>query len=153
MSFISGRQNQTGRIGSTTLTIKPEFTDCFSNKVIAKNNQQRLLLDHVHTRTSSPHQSISASISAHTQMKLCRLGEGKHAVRVLREEGCLPLRSHRSCASTTATHVADGGCSSTCCISVCVCVWRLLQSRLRREWQGSCVRHHHYPIPSARGEA
>ena len=22
-----------------------------------------------------------------------------------------------------------------------------------REWQGSCSRHHHHPIPSARGEA
>ena len=79
--LIFGLQNQTGRIGSTILITQtqPEFTDCFSNKIIAKNNQQ-LSLDHVHTRTSSLHQRISARISAHTQMKLCNLGEGKHAV-------------------------------------------------------------------------
>ena len=69
----------------------------FLNKVLAKNNQQRRSLDHVHTRTSQLHQSISA----HTQMKLCSWGEGKHAVCASREEGCLPPRSRRSRASTT----------------------------------------------------
>ena len=29
----------------------------------------------------------------------------------------------------------------------------MLPSRLRGDRQGSCSRHHHYPIPSARGEA
>ena len=48
---------------------------------------------------------MSASISAHTQMRLCRLGERKHAVCASREEGCLSFapvdlvhqqRRHRS---------------------------------------------------------
>ena len=68
MIWVFGSQNQTGRIGWTTLIMKPELTCFFSNKVPAKNNQQRRSLDHVHTRTSSLHQSISA----HAQMKLRR---------------------------------------------------------------------------------
>ena len=97
MSLIFGRQNQTGTIGSTTLTMKPEFTDWFLRKVFAKNNQQRRSIDYLHTRTSSLHQSISA----HTQMKLCRWGEGKHAVCASREGGYISPRSRRSRASTT----------------------------------------------------
>ena len=96
MRWIFGSQNQTVRIGSTTLTLEPEFTDCFFNKVLAKNDQQRRSLDYVHTCTSSLHQSISA----HTQMKLCRWGEGKHAVCASREEGCRPPRFRRSRVST-----------------------------------------------------
>ena len=108
------------------------------------------MLDHAHTRTSSVHQSISA----HPQLKLCRRGEGKHAVCVSREEDCLPPRSRRSRASTTTCRIRRLSSSRQVRVRVvCVCVWRMLQSRLRRGWQGSRSRHYLCPIPSARGEA
>ena len=147
MSLTFGRQNQTGRIGSTTLSriMKPKFTDCFLTKFVSKNNQQRRSIDHVCARTSWLHQSISA----HTQMKLCRWCEGRHAVCASREEGCVPPRSRRSRASTTRRiRRLPSSSTNTRSSNVCLCVWRMLQSRLRREWQGS-----HYPIPSARGGA
>ena len=151
MSLIFGRQNQTERIGSTTLVTKPEFSYCFLNKVLAKNtNRQWRSLDHVYTRTSSLRQSISA----HTQMKLCRWGEGKHAVCASRREGCLPPRSRRSRASTRCLRRRLSSSSANSSSSgVCLCVWRMVQSRMRREWQSSRSRHHHHPIPSARGKA
>ena len=34
MSLIFERQNQTGRIGPTTLIMKPEFTHCFLKKAL-----------------------------------------------------------------------------------------------------------------------
>ena len=111
MSLVFGRQNQTGRIGSTTRVMKPECTDWFLNKLFAKNNQQRRSLDHVHTRTSSLHRSISA----HTQMKHCRWGEGKHAVCPSREEGCLPPRSRRSRASMTCRRQKRAHLCRTAC--------------------------------------
>ena len=131
--------------------MKPEFTDFFLNKVLAKNNQQRRSLDHVHTRTTSMHQSISA----HTQMKVCRCrwGEGKHAACASREEGYLPPRSRRSRASTCRRRRLSSSSTTTISSSVCLCGRRMVQSRLREEWQGSRSRHHHYPIPSARDEA
>ena len=52
MRRIFGSQNQTGRIVSTTLTMKPEFTiyRLFFNQVLAKYIQRRRSLDDVHTR-------------------------------------------------------------------------------------------------------
>ena len=47
MRSIFGSRNQTGSIGSTTLTVKPELAVCFLNKVLAKNNDQRRSIDHV----------------------------------------------------------------------------------------------------------
>ena len=116
-SVSFGRQNQMGRIGSTTLIMKPEFTRFLTN-FLATDNQRRQSLDHVHTRTSSLHQSISA----HTQMELCRWGEGKDAVCASREEGCLPPRSRRSRASTTTCRRRRLSSSSTNTSSINVCL-------------------------------
>ena len=89
MGWIFGLQIQTGRIGSTTFTTKPNCSlTMFSRKII--NNGDRLT-------TTSPQQSISAQ----ARMKLCRLGEGKHVVCTSRQEGCLHPPSRRSHASTT----------------------------------------------------
>ena len=73
-----------------------------------------------------------------------------------REEGRLPPRSRRSCASTTTCRRRRLSSSSTNTSGSSVCVssaWRMVQSRLRGEWQGSRSRHHHYPIPPGRVEA
>ena len=150
MRWIFGSQNQTGRIGSTTLIMNPNLQ---MDNILAKNNQQRRSLDHVHTRTSSLHQSISA----HTQMKLCRWDEGKHAVCAVREEGCLPPRSRRSRAPTTTCRRRRLSSFSTNTSSSSVCL--VLGERCNRDcqesgrWQGSRSRHHHYTILSARGQA
>ena len=121
----------------------------YFNNVLSKPNQLLRSLDYVHTRTSSLHQSISA----YTQMKLCRWGEettpwALHARKVVFPLAPVDLVHQQR-------HVADGGCPCLRQVQVVcafLCVWRMLQSRRRSEWQGS-RRHHHYPISSARGEA
>ena len=99
----------------------------------------------------NPHQSISAD----THIKLCRWGEGKHAVCNSRGEDCLPPRSSRyraSRASTTTCRRRRLSSSSTSASSVCVlCEENAAIATARRV--PSSRTHHHHPIPSARGEA
>ena len=123
-------------------------TNIFFNKVLEKNNQQRRSLDYVHKRTSSLHQSISA----HTQMGLCRWGKETtpcvlQAWRVVFPLAQVDLEHQQR-------HVANGGCPRHRQVRVgrVLCLANA-QSRLREELQGSHSRRHHYPISSFRGEA
>ena len=126
--------------------MKTELTDCFLKKALVKviNNGDRS----TRTRTSSPHQSISA----HTQIELFRWAEGKHAVCASREEGCLPPCSRQSRASTTCRNRRPPS-FSTSKRSVCLVFGECCNHDwLRQEWQSSRSRHHNHSIPLARGE-
>ena len=120
-----------------------KFTGCVWPD-FSRNSQQRRPLEYALVRVRR------TRASQLTQMKLCK--KVPH-VCASREEGCLPPRSRLPRASTTTTFRRRRlSSSSTTSVLVCVC-GRMPQSRLRGEWQGSRSRHHHYPIPSARGDA
>ena len=100
-----------------------------------------------HPQPRNPHEFTS---SQRMQIKLCRWGKGCAA----REAHCLPSRSRRSRESTTKCRTRRlSSFSTTRVVSVCVCVWRTLQSRLRGDWQSSRSCQQNYPMPSASGEA
>ena len=127
LRWIFGSQDRTDRIGSTAHTKKTELADCFWTK-ISRNIDERRSLDRSFTyslrvrRTRAPQR---------TRMKLCRWGEGKHAVCAHAGRVGFPFAPvdlvHQQ------RHVAGGGCprprrrDEQCVLRV----WRMLQSRLR----------------------
>ena len=149
MRWIFGLQNQTGTIGWTTLIVKPEhYADCFLNKFLAKkinNGNRSITYTHARVRCTRASKRTQrwGCVGGATETTPCAL----QARRVALPLAQVDLEHQQR-------HVADGGCPRPRQVRV-VCVLRLAnaQSRLRGEWEGSRSRRHHYPIPSARGEA
>ena len=109
--------------------------------VLAKYSQPPRPLDYVHTRRSSLHQRTSA----HTQMKLCRWGDGKHAMCAPSEEGFHPPRARRSRASTTTCRRRRLSSSSTSTSSrVCLVFGECCHRDSEESGKALAVQHHEY---------